>query len=190
MSGSNNLLFLAAAVVLFGFVCKRPNPTPFVLPTNAPPPPLVNMEVKTVAIYLIAEDGTYARDDAAKVFGAKIIGCNDYAVPVRIPSEIDVSLKNYLTFLLGFSDRKATEDYGYRNYLAAQKLTVDTVDKTADGSFLVNLKGEIFSAGVCDDPRIIEQVELTAAQFGKVKILLNGSESAWRCFGDQSGLCK
>jgi hypothetical protein len=56
----------------------------------------------------------------------------------------------------------------------------------------INLQGELISAGTCDDPRIRNQIIKTIEIYypeQEYTILLNGSESEWRCWNDQSGLC-
>jgi hypothetical protein len=53
------------------------------------------------------------------------------------------------------------------------------------------LSGDLVSGGACDVPRVKAQVEETVRLYSPVfKIYLNGSESAWRCFGDMSGQCE
>lgn len=77
------------------------------------------------------------------------------------------------------------------NALGQSKLTVDKVVSPDGVTTEVWLKGQPQSGGVCDDPRIKTQIEATVARLQpKYKIFLNGTESAWRCFGDMSGKCK
>lgn len=57
----------------------------------------------------------------------------------------------------------------------------------------VNLQGDLISAGTCDDPRIRNQIIKTIELFlpeEEYTILLNGSETEWRCWNDMSGLCE
>jgi hypothetical protein len=74
-----------------------------------------------------------------------------------------------------------------KSALSLSDIQVSVIDQT------VNLEGELMSAGTCDVPRIKNQIELTVETFAsedqEFNITLNGSESAYKCFGDESGLC-
>jgi len=68
------------------------------------------------------------------------------------------------------------------------------VSITSEGDMtLVNLDGDLISAGTCDDPRVINQItktiEANLPDDTEYKILLNGSEQNWRCWNDMSGTC-
>jgi hypothetical protein len=78
---------------------------------------------------------------------------------------------------------------GYETTLQASSVRVGDIARK-DGVFIIDLVGQFLSAGTCEDPRIKKQIELTAGQFGPYRILLNGSESAWRCLFDESGECE
>jgi hypothetical protein len=55
----------------------------------------------------------------------------------------------------------------------------------------IDLQGELISNGTCDVPRITNQIIKTIEQFTSDYIVtLNGSEAAFRCFGDESGMCE
>jgi hypothetical protein len=65
---------------------------------------------------------------------------------------------------------------GLYNAVANSQLTVDSID-TSSAIPTVKLKGQLSSGGVCDDPRIIEQLKATILQSDKdtkVNILVNG----------------
>jgi hypothetical protein len=64
-------------------------------------------------------------------------------------------------------------------------VTAQVTDSTVD------LQGQLISAGTCDVPRILNQIQKTISEYGdNYKVTLNGSESAFRCFGDESGTCE
>lgn len=195
-----------AALALLGFGCGgKTNPTPFALPTEPPPAPVANAVLPgptaststaegsdvPVTVYLVALGGTPAGDAASSTPGANGFGCGDWSVPVRTVTQGDPIAPMKLTIerLLSFGQDDA-EKLGYRTALAESSVTLDGISKQDDGTYVVALKGQFVPAGECDDPRIKEQVERTIGQFGKFRIVLNGSDSAWRCFGDLSGQCK
>jgi hypothetical protein len=67
-----------------------------------------------------------------------------------------------------------------------------TVTQEAETT-IVNLNGDLISAGTCDDPRVINQItktiEANLPENSEYKIKLNGSEQNWRCWNDMSGNC-
>jgi len=57
----------------------------------------------------------------------------------------------------------------------------------------IDLQGSLISAGTCDTPRITNQIIKTVQLYlpdENYTITLNGEESAFRCFGDESGFCE
>jgi hypothetical protein len=121
-----------------------------------------------------------------------IIGCNDTVVWVRVP-RADGTESVTSDALMSLFD--VTEDSydGLHNSLAQSKslgLKVDRVSLVGDGMVEVNILGTPISSGACDDPRIKSQIEQTVLWYHpSVRVLLNGSEAEWRCFGDMSGEC-
>lgn len=117
-------------------------------------------------------------------------GCNDTIVYMKRGRETasgDV-VRDALTTLFAEKDSTIGE---LHNSLAYSTLLVDRIVSRDGVTTEVELKGEMVSAGACDSPRLKEQIEATVRRFRpKYKILLNGSDSQWRCFGDESGLCE
>ncbi len=107
------------------------------------------------------------------------VGCEDSLVDVTIPiwetDSLEEEIAATLTVLLSFDDYNYGES-GYINALYNNDATVESVTIEA-GVATVELSGSISSGGVCDDPRIIGQIEETVKAFDGVDdavILLNG----------------
>ncbi len=193
-------VMVAGLFLLAGFGCRKGNTTPFRLPDNGPPAantpvfpeggPAQSTAPPRASAYLIALAGP-AAERASTRPDAKKIGCDDYAVPVTLAATIDpkTPLRDTMAALVAATDKEAN-GLGFMTALSKSSLTVGDIATKDDGTFVIDLVGTLSSGGVCDDPRIKAQVELTAKQFGKAEIRLNGSESKWRCLGDQSGRCK
>lgn len=117
------------------------------------------------------------------------IGCEDYLVQYKTRTDEDVNLKTALDLLFAQKDTLLPNGTPLHNALSKSKVVIGVAeekDKTT-----VDLVGKIPIAGVCDTPRIKEQIERTIRYYApQAKILYNGSESSWRCFGDESGLCE
>jgi spore germination protein GerM len=106
-----------------------------------------------------------------------LIGCGDSAVAVqREVPQTQAVLKTALEQLLSVKDK----DYGmsgYYNALYQSNLTLDSATIT-NGKATIKLSGNLLTAGACDNPRVIAQLEETAKQFSSVKeveILVNGT---------------
>jgi hypothetical protein len=122
-----------------------------------------------VKIYLVA------LGDNGK--NGKKVGCEDSLVPVtrKIP-ETTAPLKAALLEL--FADREASQkeiDLNLGNYWRGMELKSVAIE---NGTAIIHLTGEAPRvAGVCDAPRIKEQIIETARQFPtvkKVKVFING----------------
>lgn len=136
-------------------------------PLKKPTQPPANITLK---ITMIAID-----DNGAS--GPKI-GCGDSAVAVNITVPYTQAvLRASLTQLLAVRSK----DYGQSglyNALYQSNLTIDSL-ALQNGEAIIKLKGQLASGGVCDDPRIIAQIERTALQFStvsKVTIYVNGTK--------------
>ncbi|MBP9748566.1 hypothetical protein KBD18_00010 [Patescibacteria group bacterium] len=188
------VFLLFCSVIFLGVGCAKKNDTPFVLPTNQPPVPIgqntnVGLEPTIgLRVFLVALENT----DAWKAAGTNdaTIGCNDRLIPYQFVAKGDATdssdrLRQALTGLFALP----ADNGGLSNILAKGNLAVGTITGSA-ASGTVDITGQLNSGGVCDDPRIRAQVEKTVAAYGKYAISLNGSVSAWRCFGDMSGECK
>ncbi len=108
----------------------------------------------------------------------KQIGCGDSVVGVN--KEIlatTTPLMAALGILLSDKNETATSSYGeLRNSLHASNLKFKSIAVKGDVTE-VQLSGSFSAGGVCDDPRIIAQLEETAKQFDNmenVKFYVNG----------------
>ncbi len=122
--------------------------------------------VEEVDVYLVA-----VGDNGKK--GLKI-GCDDSLV--RVPRKIKPTvapLKAAIEELLA-TPHEYSKELG--NYWRGKNLKLKMVSIT-DGVATIHITGEgPFVAGVCDEPRITEQIENTAMQFdsvNKVKVFVN-----------------
>ncbi len=141
----------------------------------------------TVTVALVLTDGSQLPYGA--VLGEEF-GCGDRLAFTKIKRTADSGdqAADALAALLALKDTNAN---GLYDALAMSALKLDGIWRGADGTSDVLLTGQPQSGGVCDDPRIKNQVEATVRRFlTHYRVLLNGSEAKWRCFGDQSGLCK
>lgn len=108
-----------------------------------------------------------------------LIGCDDSLIPVQreIEATDDVELKitRTLEILLGLDDEFYGES-GLYNALYQSDLSVESVT-VVDGVATVNLTGDLLIGGVCDEPRVEEQLAQAVLQFEGVNeavITLNG----------------
>ena len=77
------------------------------------------------------------------------------------------------------------------NSLLDSSITIKRAD-VVGGIVYVDLTGKLMSAGTCATPRVKEQIIQTINKYTntqKIIITLNGSETEWKCWGDESGLC-
>jgi len=138
----------------------------------------------TVAMVLTEGAAVPSGADLGETFG-----CNDRIVFVKVPRESDSgdTLKDVLSSLFAIHEFSFGK---YYNGLGGSMLEVEKVQNRDGDVVEVWLKGQISSAGVCDDPRIKKQIEATIQRLSpRFKIFLNGSETAYKCIGDMSGLC-
>lgn len=154
---------------------QNPTPPPTLTPGGARPtprPPAPNPQpggdAMFLQMYLVAlEDGGAS--------GEKV-GCNDSLVPVTIevPRTQGV-LRAALSKLLALKKKDYGES-GLYNALYQSDLSIQSLAVT-DGEAVIRLSGQLASGGVCDDPRIIGQIEATARQFStvdRVSVYING----------------
>jgi len=106
----------------------------------------------------------------------QLIGCNDSVVPVVIDiAPTEAPLTAALTQLLSLSEQYYGQS-GLYNALYQSDLTLQGVNIT-NREATINLAGSIQLGGVCDDPRVVAQIEQTALQYDtvdRVSINLNG----------------
>jgi hypothetical protein len=141
-------------------------------------------------IYLLGLDGQPSWQRARKASGAEIVGCNDYLVPVAVEiagGSPEARAAAAINKLLSLTE-KDLSTFGYQSAFTPAMLKV-SVTRGADGTLVIDLKGNLAVGGTCAVPRMKSQIEKTAAQFGRFVIRVNGSEAQWRCLGDESGKC-
>ncbi|HEX8150087.1 MAG TPA: GerMN domain-containing protein [Pyrinomonadaceae bacterium] len=121
---------------------------------------------REVKVYLVALDDKGKR--------GRRIGCDDSLVPVtRTVSAAGAPLKAAVEELLA-----VPREYegGLGNFWAGENLRVQSAAVSA-GVATIRIRGTLPVAGVCDEPRIEEQIEATARQFRGVRgvrVFLNG----------------
>lgn len=141
-----------------------------------------------ITVYLVSQK---ERPDALKKFG-----CDEYLVPVKITTMGEVTVEKALNALLDISDpKKYGEDFetatGFKDrflLLAGVEEREVSITSPIVVSFLKNESVGI--AGVCDTPRIQEQVRETiraAAGNRPFVMRLNGSVKDWEGLGDLKG---
>jgi LysM repeat protein len=112
--------------------------------------------VTTVNIYLISVGDGGARGPE--------IGCADSIVPVEVQIEPTAApLRASLEQLFAAQG----DDYGLYNVFERSQLSVEGIN-IVDGQATIQLSGQLSIGGVCDTPRVEEQLERTARQFETV----------------------
>jgi spore germination protein GerM len=115
-------------------------------------------KTQEVKVYLVA------LSDAGK--SGKKIGCDDSLVAVkRTINATAAPLKAAIEELLA-SPHESDGQLG--NYVFGPNLKLKSVS-ISKGTATIRFSGEISVAGICDEPRITEQIEATAKQFPTVK---------------------
>lgn len=166
-------IFILVALLFFGTVIGI---IVFFLGPTHPTETLTSPERTTVTGFPKMKVKAYvvALGDNGKM--GKLIGCGDSLVPTIV--EIDPTkdlIRGGLDGLFSLKD-KTQEEIGYYNSLSHSHLSVDKVIQTEKHGD-VYLKGTVSLGGVCDEPRLKEQITQTALQFpamNTVTIFLNG----------------
>jgi hypothetical protein len=121
---------------------------------------------REVKVYLVAVG------DAGK--SGRKIGCDDSLVPVTRTVRADAApLRAAVGELLSVPHEY---EGGLGNYWFGENLRVSGVT-LGGGTATIRITGRLFVAGVCDEPRIEEQIRETARQFPgvrRVKVFVNG----------------
>lgn len=116
------------------------------------------VQTKEVKVYLVA------LDDAGK--RGRKIGCGDSLVAVtRTIKPTASTLKAAMEELVATS---GDDDKKLGNYVLGPDLKVKSVS-ISRGTATIRFSGHISVAGICDEPRIVEQIMATAKQFPNVK---------------------
>jgi hypothetical protein len=110
----------------------------------------------------------------------KRVGCEDSLVPVSRPLEAGAApLATAIRALLA-TPPETEGTPTLENFWKGSDLALESVG-IRKGTATINITGQISVAGVCDEPRIIGQIEATARQFPSVKrvrVLVNGRRLA------------
>lgn len=138
--------------------------------TSAPPDDSPSASPTTAALTLF-----YVAIGDEGVSGPEI-GCGDSIVatesaPVEFTDQVEASMSTLLA-----DDEREHGASGLQNTLVASDLEFVSAQVAAD-TVTVDLTGRVVSGGVCDDPRIIEQLKytaMTAAGTGSAEILVDG----------------
>jgi hypothetical protein len=122
-----------------------------------------------VTIYLVAiEDNGIS---------GKKIGCDDSLVPVELSTSSNLAAPwNALSALLSLSETYFGES-GLYNALHQSELAIQSYEIN-QGKAKVYLEGELMLGGVCDQPRVEEQIMTTILDSGQVKeveVFINGT---------------
>jgi hypothetical protein len=128
--------------------------------------PQTSRRTRQVKVYLVALDDKGKR--------GRRIGCDDSLVAVtRDVAATGTPLKTAVEELLA-----VPREYegGLGNYWAGENLRVQSA-VISRGVATIRIRGTLPVAGVCDEPRIEEQIKATARQFRgvrSVRVFLNG----------------
>ena len=198
------LLLILLAAASLGAGCITPGAAPTLVTQPQAPQRELTPEEKLVAI---AKANTDAERDANELTVALVllqgeeppagavlggvIGCGDRIAYTKAPrtGTSDWLAMDAVAALLAIRDNSKFPPY--YDALANSKVGVEKVQSRDGITTEVWLHGTMNPGGVCDVPRMKEQVERTALRFApKVAVYLNGSQKNWRCFSDQSGQCK
>lgn len=142
--------------------------TSVVQPTEATSPP--SSPADTVDVFLVK------LEDAGQ--SGTPIGCNDSLVAVGTAVQAgDDPMVSAYSALFAVQDERVGPQ-GLYNALHASNLIVSSSTVDGNGFAEVRLEGTYSLSGVCDNPRMIAQLEAAALQFPQVRdvqIYLNGS---------------
>ncbi len=120
-------------------------------------------KTQEIKVYLIA-----VADDG---YQGNRIGCGDSLVVVRrtinkTTAPLKAALEELLAMPRVFQRDPTKGDLG--NYVFGPDLKLSSVSINK-GTAIIRFSGQISVAGICDEPRITEQIEATAKQFPTVK---------------------
>ena len=131
-----------------------------------------SMTGQQVKVFLVA------LGDNGKI--GKKFGCEDSLVPVNLSIKptnnlLKAAIQKLLALPPDYPQNAALKNFWKGHNLRLKSLSVHK------GLATIHITGEVFVAGICDEPRIIEQIEATARQFAsvkKVKVFINGQPLA------------
>jgi hypothetical protein len=171
--------FVIGVVIIFSLGCNIlwqgvSTPTPLDQQPASPTPQIVETEPdttisdQTVTFFLVAIED--------KGISGKKIGCDDSLIPVEVTIRSDLqSPWNALSALLNLDETYYGES-GIYNALHQSDLEIQAYE-IHEGKAKVNLEGELMLGGVCDTPRVEEQILATLLQgdqVEEVEVYING----------------
>lgn len=126
--------------------------------------------------------------------GAKKIGCEEYLTPVKQTVFGKVTIERALNALFEAEQKDLTTATAIKD----KYLTLESVETRKFGDsegYLVSFKKNqnVGLAGVCDVPRLKEQITETVRSAAGNKpfiIRVDGELKNWECIGDESGKCE
>lgn len=131
------------------------DPTPRIVQIE----PETTMSEQTVTIFLVAIEDQ-------GISGRKI-GCDDSLIPVEVTIRSDLTSPwSSLSALLNLDETYYGES-GLYNALHQSDLEIQSYE-TLEGKAKVYLEGELMLGGVCDTPRVEEQILATILQDGQI----------------------
>ena len=125
----------------------------------------VRQRTRQVKVFLVALDDKGKR--------GRRIGCDDSLVPVTRTVAAGAPLRAAVEELLAVPRES---EGGLGNYWAGEDLRVQSA-VVSRGVATIRIRGTLPVAGICDEPRIEEQIKATARQFRgvrSVRVVLNG----------------
>lgn len=175
------VITIVAAIPIMTNVAKRLGDIPSATPINIP----TAMKKSTVPDQTMASSSAHKQEytayfvalDDNGIKGRKI-GCNDSLVSVTktATGSAQLSVQEKLSDLLNYKNQYY-EKTGLYNALYQSDVKVGRIQIAQDGTEMIYLIGRSQLNGICDTPRLIEQITQTAKEGNenkKVKIFLNG----------------
>ncbi len=115
-------------------------------------------------------------------------GCMDVLVPVEVDIAGQDSLEGRVEASVNALFNQASDEL-YNVFLESDLSVADI--QIINGVATVNLSGELFIGGICDEPRVIEQFAATVSQFDgidRVVLLVNGEHAfEFQAIGELDG---
>lgn len=140
------------------------SPTPRIVETE--PDEAISDQTVTIFLVAIGDNGK----------SGKKIGCDDSLIPVEVTIRSELkSPWNALSALLNLDETYYGES-GLYNALYQSDLEIQSYE-THEGKVKVYLEGELMLGGVCDNPRVEEQIFTTILQHGQIQeaeVYING----------------
>jgi spore germination protein GerM len=129
-------------------------------------------ETETINVYLVAPGEAEEPVDEPEEGS---FGCMDVLVPVEVQIPTQDSLEGRVDAALNALFGHESDEY-YNVFLQSDLAVADI--QIINGVATINLSGDLLIGGICDEPRIIEQLSATVEQFDgvdRVVLLVNGA---------------